>query len=133
MSGLGASFGSQPGVPGFVDQFSQGMLGQAAGQSINAMNNRYAQLGLSGNPTGSPQQAGRTGTSQQAGGQLSTANAMDIGQLPSLVGGIPAMAEATLGQLQNAALNQPSSSGGKGGGGGGLGSLASMGMMGAMK
>lgn len=129
MSNLGASFGSAPGVPGFVDQFSQGALGSAAGNAMQAMHNRYTQLGL-GVPSGSPQSAAASGSNLSYAGP-GTAEQMDLGQLPSLVGGIPAMAEATLGQMQNAALNQGSGGGGGKGGGGGLGGLGSLGMLAA--
>jgi hypothetical protein len=75
------------------------------------MQNRYNQLGLGG----------------------STAEAMDLGQAPSLTGGIPAEFEAVMGQLQNAALNNPS--GGSGGGKGGGKSAAGAGLsaLGALK
>jgi hypothetical protein len=112
--GIGAAFGSAPGVPGFVDQFSTGLLGGAASQSGEALVNRYNQLGLSGNPQGgTPQSAAAGGTSLQSGGQPSTALGMDLGQIPSLTGGLPGLFEAGLGQMQNASLNQPLNTTGK--------------------
>ena len=131
---MAGSFGSGPNLlggaaPGYVDPFSMGGLQQATGSAMEAMHNRYSQLGL-GVPSGSPQSAAASGGNLSYAG-AGTAEQMDLGQLPSLVGGIPAQAEATLGQMQNAALNQGSgggSGGGKGGGLGGLTSLASIGM-----
>jgi hypothetical protein len=121
MTGLtGVSFGGGPGQPGFVDPFSLGVLGQQTGIAEQAMHNRYSQLGL-GVPSGSPQDAAKGGTNLQSTGP-GTAEQMDLGQLPSQVGGIPAMAEATLGQMQTNALNQPSGVN-KLGGLGGLGAL----------
>lgn len=111
MSGLGnlnASFGSAPGVPGFVDQFSTGILQDAQAQSNQALTNRYAQLGLSGNPQGgTAQSAAAGGTNLTAGGQMTTPESMDIGYTPSLTGGLDQLFQAGLGQLQNNALNQP--------------------------
>lgn len=103
MSNLGAPFGSRPGVPGFVDEFSQGVLGEATGFASQAMANRYNQLGI-GVPGASPQSAAASHTNLSSVGP-GTAQRMDLGGLPSLVGGIPGMAEATMGQMQNAALN----------------------------
>jgi hypothetical protein len=112
--GLGASFGSAPGVPGFVDQFSTGLLGGAASQAGESLVNRYNQLGLSGNPQGgTPQSAAAGGTSLQSGGQPSTALGMDLGQIPSLTGGLSGLFEAGLGEMQNASLNQPLNTTGK--------------------
>ena len=133
MSGLTGGFGSGTNIfgntaPGTVDTFSAGVLSQNTGSAIEAMQNRYSQLGLSGNPQGgTPQSAAASGTSLQSGGAPTTAEAMDIGTLPSLTGGIEGMAEATMGQMQNNALNKSSGGGGgKGGGGGGLGGLGSI-------
>jgi|SRR5262245_10807290 len=91
-SGLGGTFGSfgESGAPGFVDPFALGAVGQGAGTSIQAMTNRYNQLGLGG----------------------STMEKMDLGQAPSVTGGIPAEFAALVGELQNSALrNAPSGSG----------------------
>jgi hypothetical protein len=120
----GQSFGSAPGVPGFVDEFSTGALGSATGSAETAMANRGTQLGL-GTPAGpnAAQGASASGGNLPFGG-FNTPMQMDLGQLPSLVGGIPGMSAATLGQMQNAALNQPiSNAGGKSGSGGGLAGL----------
>jgi len=82
-------FGSS-GAPGFVDPFSMNAVGMGAGASMAAMANRYNQLGLGG----------------------STAEAMDLGQAPSVTGGIPAQFQAVLGELQNSSLrNAPSGAG----------------------
>lgn len=68
---------------------------------------------------------------------MPTAEQMDLGQAPSLVGGIPAEFEAMLGQLQTEDLSltsQMANSGGGGGkggkGGGGLGALGGLAKMG---
>lgn len=96
-------------APGFVSPFAGGQVQESLGQSLQAMTNRYNQLGLGG----------------------STAEQMDLGQAPSVTGGIPAEFQAILGELQNANLSQSSGGGGgggKGGGGkgGGLGSVLPM-------
>ena len=124
-------------APGSVDAFSLGNLSFLGGQAEQAMGNRYQQLGLGipsggtgGGPGGPAVQAAKSGTNLQFGSP-GTAEQMDLGSLPSLVGGIPGMMEATLGQMQNNALNVSSpgsSGGGKGGGLGGLGGLASIGL-----
>lgn len=79
--GIGAS-----GAPGSLSPFATGVANQAAGQGVNAMINRYNQLGMGG----------------------STPELQDIGQLPSLTGGIPAQGNALIGQLQTNALGSPS-------------------------
>lgn len=117
-------------APGTISPFDQQAVGNAANLSGEAMMNRYAQLGLAA-PGGT---AGGIG-----GGPMPTAEAMDLGTgfpggLPSLGGGVTGEAEATLGAIQNANLQQQQSSsggGGKGGGGkGGIGSIASLAAMG---
>jgi hypothetical protein len=116
------------GAPGTVDPFSQGLLQQNTGMAMTAMDNRYRQqLGL-GIPGGHASQAAASGTSLPNVG-MGTPEQMDLGMIPSLVGGIPAMSEATLGQMQTNALSSAAGGGGgKGGGGlGGLGSLATLG------
>jgi hypothetical protein len=108
LSGLNASFGSAPGVPGFLDNFTMGLLGQGQAQSGQAMTNRYNQLGLSGNPQGGPPQAAAAaGRNMTSGGAPTTALSMDLGQTPSLTGGLDQMFSALQGQLENSALNQP--------------------------
>jgi hypothetical protein len=52
--------------------------------------------------------------------------------LPSLTGGLPGEAEATLGMIQNANLQQPQSSGGGGKGGGAASALGGLGKAAAM-
>jgi hypothetical protein len=115
-----SGFGSGPNLfggsaPGFVDPFSQSVLAANTAASTQAMNNRYAQLGLSGNPQGgTPQQAAAGGYSLQPGGAPTTAQAMDVGTIPSLTGGIAGAANATMGQMQSNALQNPAGGGGKG-------------------
>lgn len=101
--------------PGTVDPFSLGMLGQNTGLSELAMHNRYQQLGLGQPSGGSPQGAAASGSNLQYGGP-GTAEQMDTGALPSLVGGIPGMAGAALGQMETTALSQPTTSASTGGG-----------------
>lgn len=77
----GSVFGNfgEEGAPGHVDSFTQGLIGQSLGQSLNTMTNRYNQLGMGG----------------------STPEAMDLGHMPSVSGGIPKQYGALTGQLQN--------------------------------
>jgi hypothetical protein len=89
---IGGPFGS-PGAPGFVPPAATAGIAPAAGQSAEMMANRYNQLGLGG-----PGAAGGTQT------PMGTPEAMDLGVLPSLTGGIPGQFAAVGGQLQNAAL-----------------------------
>jgi len=87
--GTFGNFGSS-GAPGFVDPFALNAVGAGAGTSLQAMANRYAQLGLGG----------------------STAQAMDLGGAPSITGGIPAEFLALTGELQNSSVrNAPSGAG----------------------
>lgn len=106
--GFGSSSDKSGSAPGFVDPFSMGILSQNTGLAMEAMGNRYSQLGLAA-----------------PGGGAGTAEQMDLGQLPSLVGGIPGMSAATLGQMQTNALTTPT--GGSAGSGtgskGGIGNL----------
>jgi hypothetical protein len=118
-----ANFGDT-GAPGSVDPFTLGMLGQLAGQSSEAMTNRYKQLGL-GVPSGSPQSAAASGTNLNRAGP-GTSEQMDLGSIPSLTGGISGMETATTGLLQNLNMTgSPQQAGSKSGGskGGTLGSL----------
>jgi len=85
---LGGGIGAG-GAPGHISAFDTGVANAAGGQSMQAMVNRYNQLGL-GN---------------------STAEAMDIGAAPSLTGGIPAQFQALSGEIQNNALQNPGSAG----------------------
>jgi hypothetical protein len=93
---MGSAFsGSAPGVGssggvGFLSPFDQSGVQTALGQSTQAMTNRYNQLGLGG----------------------STPEAMDLGQAPSLTGGLPAEAQATLGDIQASDLSSTASSAG---------------------
>ena len=90
--GLGGTFGNfgESGAPGFVDPFSMAAVGQGKGASMQAMTNRYNQLGMGG----------------------STPEAMDLGAAPSVTGGIPAQFSALIGELQNSsASNAPGGTG----------------------
>jgi hypothetical protein len=151
---LGGGFGSGPNKltgqgpgPGYVSPFDQQAVGQAAQLSGEAMTNRYAQLGLSGQgatPTSPGGPAGGIGVGNIGSGMIGggglggapsssepTAEAMDLGQIPTLTGGIPGEAEAVIGQIQNANLQNSSGGGGggKGGGGGGKGGLGAIGSL----
>jgi len=99
--------------------------------------------GFTGSPTNFPGASGSMPTSfgpgtpfnATSGGGETTAEAMDLGQIPTLTGGLPGEAAATIGEIQNANLQTQSgnrgSGGGKGGGGkGGLGAIGSLAMMG---
>ena len=93
MSGFFAPGIGQPGGIGGLSQFDMGAFANAQNKAMAAMGNRYNQLGLGG----------------------STMAQMDLGQAPSLIGGIPGIAQAAIGEAQiNAAQNQPQGSGGKG-------------------
>lgn len=103
MSGFFGGFG-QSGSPGHLSGFETGQVAQGLGQSIQAMQNRYTQLGLGSQ--------GATPTSPGGGAGQSTAALMDIGQLPSYTGGMQEQFNALLGELQNSALqNAPAGSG----------------------
>lgn len=80
MGGTG-TFGSfgQSGAPGFVDPFTTNILGQSEALNATTMTNRYNQLGMGG----------------------STPEQMDLGQMPSVTGGIPQQFAGLLGQLQS--------------------------------
>ena len=142
-SGFGQGPNSKTGAaPGFTSPFDQSLVGGAANLGGEAMANRYAQLGLSGvgatptSPGGLPGGVGVGGGANWAsagganpgmpGSDMPTAEAMDLGMLPTLTGGIPGEAEATLGMIQNANLANTGGGGGSGGGkGGGAGGAAS--------
>jgi hypothetical protein len=131
-------------APGTVSPFDQQAVGNALNLNEQAMTNRYAQLGLSGQsatPTSPGGPAGGIGVANigqgmlpTSGAQTPTAEQQDLGMLPSLTGGLPGEAEATLGMIQNANLSQPQSSGGggKGGGGGGKGGIGAITSLAAM-
>lgn len=131
---MSGGFGSGTNIfgntaPGTVDPFSFGALSFGTTNAMDAMHNRYTQLGLGTPSGGSPASAAASGGNLSYGGP-GTAEQMDLGQLPSLVGGIPGMAAGALGEEQTNALNQPSGGSGGGGKGGGLGGLASLGGLG---
>lgn len=137
LAGGGKSGGGSNSAPGFVDPFSLGALQTATANSEQMMHNRYRQLGLGvpaqgtqGGPGGTAAQAAASGQSLTYGSP-GTPEKMDLGMMPSLTGGIPGMALATLGQMETNALSQSSGGGGGGkGGGGGLGGLGSLAKMG---
>jgi hypothetical protein len=140
----GKSGFGQSGAPGALSPFDTQAAQMGANQSMTGMANRYAQLGLSsqgatptspGGPAGGVGVGGGANFNNNNGAGMPTAELMDLGMAPSLVGGIPAEFEAMLGQLQTQDLAQTSqmanSGGGKGGGKGGAGGLASLGKMAA--
>ena len=98
-------------APGTVDPFSLGQLATQTQQGMTAMGNRYQQLGVQ-QPGGSPQAVAKAGGNMPSAGP-STPEKMDLGAAPSLTGGIPGMAGATLGQMQTNAMTSPTGSGGK--------------------
>ena len=89
------------------------------GESIGAMANRYAQLGLgatgakpSGPTTGAAPGVPGSGTTPTTGGSFGpgpTGFQMDAGQLPSWTGGIPQEFQAALGEAQFQDLGQTTS------------------------
>jgi len=150
--GFGSSSSKTGGPgPGFVSPFDQQAVMNALNLGSQAMTNRYAQLGLSGQgatPTSPGGLAGGIGVGNIGTGMLPgtagvgggigsepTAEQQDLGQIPTLTGGLPGEALATLGEIQNANLSQSGGAGGGGGGkgGGGAGSaLSSIGKAAAM-
>lgn len=123
--GSGGAFGSAPsfgssGAPGFLSPFDTGAVNAALGEATQAMTNRYGQLGLgqtgaspSGPTTGATPGIPGSGTTPVNPGSMgagSTAEQMDLGTAPSLTGGLPAEAQAALGQIQTQDLSQTSSS-----------------------
>ena len=141
-SGFGGGESKLTGTnaPGTVSPFDQQAVGNALNLNEQAMQNRYAQLGLSatgatpGSPGGPAGGVGAgSGQAPQSGAGMPTAEQMDLGFLPSLAGGLPGEAEALMGQIQNANLQAAGGSGGGGKGGGGKGGMGSMiSMMGMM-
>jgi hypothetical protein len=120
----GGSIGGVGGKnPGSISPFDAGVASQALGQNQQMIQNRYSQLGLSGNPQGpgggSPVAAAKAGVSLTSGGAPTTAESMDLQ-------GAELQNQALLGQMQLANLAQPSGAGGKGGGLGGLGGLGAL-------
>ena len=85
-SGAGGFGGS--GQAGFLSPLDTAAFSGGQGTSLQAMANRYNQLGMAG----------------------STPEAMDLGAAPSMVGGIPAQFQAGLGQVQTQDLGQTASS-----------------------
>ena len=98
-------------APGTVDPYSLGQLANQTQKGMTAMSNRYNQFGEQA-PGGSPQAVAKAGGNMPSAGP-STPEAMDLGAAPSLTGGIPGMAGATLGQMETNAMTNPTGSGGK--------------------
>lgn len=129
MGGIGGS-----GDAGFLSPFDKNAFNQAQQSAIGALTNRYQQLGLgqtgaqpSGPTTGATAGIPGSGTTPTTGGNFgagSTAMQMDLGQLPSVTGGIPAETQAGLGAVQTADLSQTAQQQ-SGKSGGNLGNLAS--------
>jgi hypothetical protein len=82
--GLGGGGGGGGKGGGDVSGFDQAAVNAALGTNIEAITNRYNQLGLGG----------------------STMEQQDIGNIPSESGGAKGQADALLGQIQNANLGQ---------------------------
>jgi hypothetical protein len=133
--GFGSSSSKTGGPgPGFVSPFDQQAVMNALNLGSDAMAHRYAQLGLSAqgaSPTSPGGLAGGIGVNAPAGTRPQqamepTAEQMDLGQIPTLTGGLPGEALATFGEIQNTNLQQSGGAGGGSGGkGGGAGSAAS--------
>lgn len=98
--GFGGGGGGGGGFPGMLSPFDINAAQTGQQQAMANMTARYNQLGLG--------QQGATPTSPGSFGQGSTAMQMDLGQLPSITGGIPAQFQALLGQLQTEDLAQTS-------------------------
>lgn len=139
MSGGGKSFGGS-GSPGFLSSFDRGAAQQALQGGTAAITNRYQQLGLgqtgatpSGPTTGATPGIPGSGTTPVNPGNFGpgpTAMQMDLGQLPSLTGGLPEEIQAMLGQVQTQDMSETGQQqSGKTGGAGqaisGAGKLAS--------
>jgi hypothetical protein len=122
----GPSLLSGPG-PGFIQPFAENLFGQGQREAETAMTDTYQQLGLG--ETGASATRKGVQTSPGSFGAGSTAMRMDLGQLPSLTGGIPEEFKAGLGEVQNAAIQSSGSGGGGGGGKGGSagGALSALG------
>lgn len=135
MSGATGSSGSA----GFLSPFDKNAFNTAQQGAISAITNRYQQLGLGQTgamPTGPAVGAtpgipgsGTTPTTPGNFGAGPTAYQMDIGQAPSITGGIPAETQAGLGAVQTADLSQTAQQQ-SGKSGGNLTNLASTGLQG---
>lgn len=100
---------------GYVDPFSLAALSNATHSASQNVSQRYSDLGL-GVPSGNPSSAAASHTNLHSTGP-GTAEQMDLGNAPSLTGGVEGASEATFGQMQNNALSlagQPSGSKGFG-------------------
>lgn len=112
--GGGGAGGS--GQPGFISPFDQSVFNTAQQSATGALTNRYQQLGLgqtgaqpSGPTVGATAGIPGSGTTPTTGGNFGagpTAMQMDLGQLPSMTGGIPEMFQAAMGQAQSQDLAQ---------------------------
>jgi hypothetical protein len=99
-SGFGGKGGGSSTVPGFggLSGADIGLIEQSLGLGTEAIHNRYKQLGL-GVPDGDPATAAAGGTSLNYAGP-STMEGQDIS-------GLGNVAQAAMGQLQNANANNP--------------------------
>jgi hypothetical protein len=123
--GASSGGGGKGGVGSGVSPEAMQMIQQAMGLNMEAIHNRYQQLGLGvpgGDPSHAGQQAAASGTSLQPAGP-STMEQQDIA-------GQQLQGNAAIGELQNATAGTGSSGGGKGGAGSALGGLASLGLAG---
>lgn len=93
--GGGGKGGGGAGGSGGVSNFDMGLIQQALGQNIEAIQNRYKQLGL-GVPSGDPLAAAQAGTSLTYAGP-STMEQQDITAQQNI-------AQAALGQIQQGNL-----------------------------
>ena len=95
---LGSVGNAAGGFPGLLSQFDLSAAEQALAQSAGTIPARYQQLGLG--------QTGATPTDPGSFGAGGTAMQMDLGELPSLTGGLAGESQAALGQLQTEDIAQ---------------------------
>jgi hypothetical protein len=98
MGGIGGGGGKSGGGSGGVSDFDLAMIQQAVGQNIQALQNRYHQLGL-GQPSGDPLTAALGGTSLTYAGP-STMENQDVAAQNQI-------GQAAVGQVQAANVDNP--------------------------
>lgn len=98
MAAGGGKGGRRQGGQGGASDFDLGLIQQAVGQNIQALQNRYKQLGL-GVPSGDPLQAAQSGTSLTYAGP-STMEQQDISAQQQI-------GQAAIGQVQAGNVNNP--------------------------
>lgn len=98
MAGGGGKSGGGGGGQGGASDFDIGLINQAVGQNIEALQNRYRQLGL-GQPSGDPLTAALGGTSLTYAGP-STMEAQDIAAQHNI-------GQAAIGQVQAGNILNP--------------------------